>query len=291
MKHIVLVTGANGQLGNELRLCSANAPDMVFIFTDENEMDISQPNDVRKILNLHKPNFLVNCAAYTAVDKAESEVEKAELINTIAPGILCELCNESGTQLIHVSTDYVFDGYGNVPYRETDTCNPNGVYAKTKYQGELLILEKSTNACIIRTSWLYSTFGHNFLKTIIRLSATKPEISVVFDQIGTPTYAADLAKAIVEIIPQMAKNPLGKPEIFHYSNEGVASWFDFAKAIVDINGLPTKVMPIETKDFPTPAPRPVFSVMNKEKIRNFFNIEIPYWRESLEIAIKNLSKT
>lgn len=281
----ILVTGANGQLGTEIRGFLNSYPHFNFIFTDFQELDITNAESVEKALDALKPAFLLNCAAYTAVDKAEQEETQANRINAIAPKILADACKKYGTKLIHVSTDYVFDGKANTPYNEDSAVNPQSTYGKTKLIGEQNVL-KSGVGMVIRTSWLYSAYGNNFVKTILKHGAIKPELGVVFDQTGTPTWAHDLAKAILQIVDSGTEN--FKPEIFHYSNEGVCSWFDFAYEIVSLSNLNCKVNPIETKDYPTLAVRPQYSVMNKQKIRNLYNVETPYWRESLIECLKQL---
>lgn len=281
----ILVTGANGQLGTEIRYLHNQYPHFNFIFTDFQELDITNAESVEKALDALKPAFLVNCAAYTAVDKAEQEETQANLLNAIAPKILADACKKYGAKLIHVSTDYVFDGKANTPYNEDSTVNPQSVYGKTKLAGEHHVLESGVGM-VIRTSWLYSAYGNNFVKTILKHGAVKPELGVVFDQTGTPTWAHDLAKAILQIVDSGTEN--FKPEIFHYSNEGVCSWFDFAHEIVSLSNLNSKVKPIETKDYPTLATRPQYSVMNKQKIRNLYNVETPYWLESLIECLKQL---
>jgi len=281
----ILVTGANGQLGTEIRDLHNQYTQFNFFFTDFQELDITKAESVEKALNALKPAFLINCAAYTAVDKAEQEETQANLLNAIAPKILADACKNYGAKLIHVSTDYVFDGKANTPYNEDSTVNPQSVYGKTKLVGEQNVLESGIGM-VIRTSWLYSAYGNNFVKTILKHGAVKPELGVVFDQTGTPTWAHDLAKAILQIVDSGTEN--FKPEIFHYSNEGVCSWFDFAHEIVSLSNLNCKVKPIETKDYPTLATRPQYSVMNKQKIRNLYNVETPYWRESLIECLKQL---
>lgn len=281
----ILVTGANGQLGTEIRGLHNSYPHFNFIFTDFQELDITNAESVEKTLDEQKPAFLLNCAAYTTVDKAEQEETQANLLNAIAPKILAYACKKHGAKLMHVSTDYVFDGNANIPYNEDSTVNPQSVYGKTKLIGEQNVL-KSGVGMVIRTSWLYSAYGNNFVKTILKHGAIKPELGVVFDQTGTPTWAHDLAKAILQIVDSGTEN--FKPEIFHYSNEGVCSWFDFAHEIVSLSNLNCKVKPIETKDYPTLATRPQYSVMNKQKIRNLYNVETPYWRESLIECLKQL---
>lgn len=283
----ILVTGANGQLGTEIRYLHNLYPHFNFIFTDFQELDITNAESVDKTLDALKPAFLVNCAAYTAVDKAEQEETKAKLLNAIAPKILADACKKYGAKLIHISTDYVFDGKANTPYNEDSAVHPQSAYGRTKLIGEQSVLESGIGM-VIRTSWLYSAYGNNFVKTILKHGAIKPELGVVFDQTGTPTWAHDLAIAILQIVDIGTEN--FKPEIFHYSNEGVCSWFDFAHEILSLSNLNCKVNPIETKDYPTLATRPQYSVMNKQKIRNLYNVATPYWRESLIECLKQLKQ-
>ncbi len=281
----ILVTGANGQLGTEIRNLANFYASYIFTFTDYQELDITNPNACEDLIKKTKPNFIINCAAYTAVDKAEQEKTEANLLNATAPKILADLCKNLNVKLIHISTDYVFDGKTYLPYKETDDVNPESAYGKTKLLGELNVLDSGVGM-VIRTSWLYSAYGNNFVKTILKHGAIKPELGVVFDQIGSPTWAHDLAKAILDIISKGEDH--FTPEIFHYSNEGVCSWYDFAHEIISISNLQCQVKPIETKDYPTPAIRPKYSVFNKQKIRNLYNLEIPYWRDSLIECLKQL---
>ncbi len=277
----ILVTGSNGQLGSEIRELSPNYS-YNFFFTDVNDLDISKESEIKKYVNEKDIDLIINCAAYTAVDKAEEEKELADLINHKAVKYLADTAKEKNVPLIHISTDYVFDGKNYRPYVENDPVNPQGVYGLTKLKGEETFKNSGANGIIIRTSWVYSSYGHNFVKTMLRLK-DRGELGVVFDQVGTPTYARDLAYTILEIINknlQKIKNK--KAEIYHYSNEGVISWYDFAKAIFEIENIDIKVKPIESKEYPTPAIRPHYSVLNKKKIKNEFKIEIPYWRESLK---------
>ncbi len=273
-----LVTGANGQLGNCLRQRLGDKA----VYVDKDELDITDAQAVFEFCQ--KQNFaaIINCAAYTAVDKAESDEELARKINADGPANLAA----TGIPLIHISTDYVFDGNNCRPYNENDTPHPQSVYGRTKLLGEKLVMEKASAAVIIRTAWLYSEFGGNFVKTMRRLGAEKERLNVVFDQVGTPTYAGDLAQAIVDILPQLRS---GMKEICHYSNEGVCSWYDFAVEIMKSSALPCLVLPIESKDYPTPATRPAYSVLNKAKIKNLFGISINHWKESLNTCLKNLS--
>lgn len=274
---MILVVGANGQLGNELRLFLKDKA----VYVDRDELDITNANDVSKFCDPKKFALIINCAAYTAVDKAEEEKELAELINVKGPKNLAG----TGIAIIHISTDYVFDGTNYKPYIETDITNPQSVYGKTKAHGEQAILENASTALIIRTSWLYSTFGNNFVKTMQRLGSEKETLNVVFDQVGTPTYARDLAQAIVSIIPQMK---FGKKDIYHFSNEGACSWYDFATAIMKMSDLDCRVYPIESRDYPTPAKRPFYSILNKAKIKKDFGIKINHWAVSLADCINSL---
>lgn len=273
-----LVTGSGGQLGNELRLRLGDKAHYV----DRDELDITNAEAVKEFCASREYEAIINCAAYTAVDKAEEDAVAAELINVIGPKNLAL----SGLPLIHVSTDYVFDGESCRPYTETDRTNPQSVYGRTKLAGEEAVLENAETAIVIRTAWLYSQFGNNFVKTMRRLGTERPELRVVFDQAGTPTYAGDLADAIVEILPQIKP---GMKEVFHFSNEGVCSWYDFAREIMDLSGLVCKVVPIESKEYPTLAKRPAYSVLNKAKIKNTFGLSINHWKESLQSCLKNLS--
>jgi len=281
----ILITGSNGQLGNELKLLSEHLPEMEFLFTDYQELDITDPAAIRSIMNNFNPDWVVNCAAYTAVDKAEQEPQKVMLLNAAAPGFLAEGCSETGARMIHISSDYVFDGKNFRPYREDHIKKPSGVYARSKSEGEDIVLGLCKSAIIVRTSWLYSTFGGNFVKTIRRVAKEKDEIKVVADQIGSPTWACDLAGAIVTLIGKNAE-----PGIIHYSNEGVCSWFDFARAIVEISGLECTVNPTDTAGYPLPSPRPYYSVFDKKKFVTLTGQTIPYWRDSLKKCIALLNE-
>ncbi|MBP9029532.1 MAG: dTDP-4-dehydrorhamnose reductase [Bacteroidales bacterium] len=274
----ILVTGANGQLGTAIKKESSTFPDLTIFYTDIEETDICSKESVQLALKKYAPNVVVNCAAYTAVDKAEDEEDKAFALNADAPANLAEQCKLMGVKLIHISTDYVFDGKSNVPYVETDKVNPQSVYGKSKLEGELRSMALG-NTMVIRTSWLYSSYGNNFMKTMLKYGKERPELRVVFDQTGTPTLANDLAYAILRI----AESPerLFTPEIFHFSNQGVCSWYDFAYEIIKQAGLTTKITPITTSDYPTKAIRPQYSVLNKQKITNLLEMEIPHWRQSL----------
>ncbi len=282
----ILVTGANGQLGQEIRKLSGNYPEYTFFFTDVDELDITKIVHIEDFLNQRSIDIILNCAAYNFVDGAEKESETAFLINSTAVKYLAQLARKNNAFFIHISSDYVFDGMRNVPYVESDPPNPLSAYAKSKYEGETQIINTLENGVIFRTSWLYSAFGNNFVKTILKHSKEKKQLNVVCDQIGTPTYSEDLANVIMHFIPRYKE--IDGVEIFHYSNEGTASWYDFAKAIVELSGDDCIVKPVETKDYPLPAPRPFYSVMNKSKIKAFLNIEIPYWRDSLKRCLNNL---
>jgi dTDP-4-dehydrorhamnose reductase len=297
MANRVLVIGKDGQLGKSLAKVIANEEKQSmqhceFFFVGRNELDLSQPSEISDYFADKQYTFIVNCAAYTAVDKAESEAELADKINHQAVKKLATICKAQGTKLIHISTDYVFDGQNYKPYIETDEVNPRSVYGLTKLKGEQAIQKVTPDGVIIRTSWVYSEFGNNFVKTMLRLSNEREELGVVFDQVGSPTYATDLAKAILEIIVssvlEVKDIQNSKLDIYHYSNEGVCSWYDFAKAIFELSSIGCQVNPIETKDYPTPAKRPYYSVMNKHKIKQTFNLDIPYWQESLKKCLQEL---
>jgi dTDP-4-dehydrorhamnose reductase len=283
----IWVTGSRGQLGTELHLQHAKLPGCSFIFTDIEELDLLQKKQVQKFFQKEKPDYIINCAAYTAVDKAEEEPEKAFLLNYGIPAHLAELTATNDCRVIHMSTDYVFDGSKQQPYTENDTPNPQSVYAKSKYAGEMEILKNAGNL-IIRTSWLYSIHGQNFMKTVLKLGKEKDEIAMVNDQIGTPTSAVDLSGAILYVLNQLIFKKMNIGGIYHYSNEGQCSWFEFASKIVQFTGSRCTVKPILTEEYPLPAKRPSYSVMDKSKIRNDFSISIPDWVTSLEICLKQL---
>jgi dTDP-4-dehydrorhamnose reductase len=275
----VLVTGANGQLGSELNSLVLNYPKYTFYFTDVKELDITNHIAVKGYLKKYDINIIINCAAYTAVDKAESEVELANKINHLSLKNFAELSKEMNIKMIHISTDYVFDGTNFKPYVETDNPNPQSIYGKTKLDGERLMMEiNPNNSIIIRTSWVYSSYGNNFVKTMLRLGKEKESLGVIYDQIGTPTYARDLAKVILDILPQINNKSV---QLLHYSNEGACSWLDFAKAIFELQEISCKVNPILTSAYPTAAKRPYYSILDKTKIKNEFDLKIPYWRDSL----------
>ena len=274
---VVLVTGANGQLGQSLRFIAANHPEIMFCFCSSSDLDITDKEAVVEKFTAVKPDFCINAAAYTAVDKAESEPEKAYSINAKGVQHLAGACQDFGATLLHISTDFVFDGSKTTPYLETDTTNPQGVYAQTKLDGENEILKIGDRYFIIRTSWVYSQFGNNFMKTMLRLAAERNSLNVVNDQIGTPTHAVDLAEALLKVISSGSENY----GIYHFSNEGMASWYDFAKAIFSVNKVAIDIKPIPTSEFPTPAKRPVYSVLDKSKFKAEFGMKIPTWKESL----------
>ena len=285
----IIVTGSNGQLGNELRLLAPYYPDFNFIFTDVAELDITRETDVDLFVKTEHPAVIINCAAYTAVDKAETEPHAAFLINTTAVGILARVASQYNALLVHLSTDYVFDGTACMPYCENDRTNPVSVYAKSKNGGELQVQSFSKNALVIRTAWLYSEFGNNFVKTMIKLGKERGRLNVVCDQVGTPTYARDLAKAILAML--RSGQEIKGVDLFHYANEGAASWYDFAKAIIGFSGINCIINPIETKDYPTPATRPCYSIFNKAKIKQRFGMEIPFWQDSLRDCVARIRGT
>jgi len=286
----ILVTGANGQLGSEIKTISNEFNFFNFIFTDINELDITNVPNLKKFFNNNKVNYIINCAAYTAVDKAETEIKKAELLNVAAVSNLVKLAANYKIKFFHISTDYVFDGESNEPYIESSTVNPKSVYGLTKYKGEIEAL-RYTQSTVIRTSWLYSTFGNNFVNTMLKLGKIREEIKVVNDQQGNPTYARDLAYTILKIISTINEKPNAyKPGIFNYANEGACTWFEFAKEIMEIAKLNCNVIPIKSIEYPTPAKRPKFSVLNKTKIKESYQIEIPNWIDSLKNCLKNLNK-
>ena len=274
---VVVVTGASGQLGQALQAIAPQHSTLQFHFVNSAEADITNKENLEQVFNRLKPDFCINAAAYTAVDKAESEPEKAHLINVTGAKNLAEVCKEYNATLIHISTDFVFDGNKNIPYTEEEGTNPQGVYGKTKREGEQEIEKVLTAYYIIRTSWLYSEYGNNFMKTMIRLGNERDSLGVVNDQTGTPTNANDLAEAILQII-ESGKKEYG---IYHYSNEGVATWYDFAKKIFEVNTISVDLKPITTADYPTPAKRPAYSVMDKSKIKTVFGLTIKQWEDNI----------
>ena len=282
----ILVTGGTGQLGSELKEIALNFGTYNFLFTDSKVLDIKDHIAVKDFVSNNALDIIINCAAYTAVDKAEEEFVKADAINHLAVANLAEIAKDRRIKLIHISTDYVFDGTNHKPYVEMDIPNPQSVYGKTKLAGEQAIQKiNPSHSIIIRTSWVYSRYGNNFVKTMLRLSQEKKELGVISDQVGTPTYAGDLAKTILEILPQLKNDDV---EIYHYSNEGVCSWYDFAIVIFEIKGISVAVNPIDTWQYPTAAKRPFYSILNKTRIKEAYQIEIPYWKDSMKLSISNL---
>ncbi len=280
----VIVTGGNGQLASCIRNAARHMDEYKFIYVDLEDLDITDKVAVDKFFEINKPAWCINCAAYTAVDKAESEKDLAEKVNVNGAKYLAQASKTHHSKFIQISTDFVFDGANGSIYRETDETNPLSVYGKTKLAGEYISSNEVNEHFVIRTSWLYSEYGNNFLKTMLRLGAERDELKVVSDQIGTPTYAGDLAQLIAKLITQDSQ----AYGTYHYSNEGVASWYDFAKAIMVESQTACKVLPIKTEAYPTPAMRPAFSVMDKSKVKEALQIEIPYWRDSLKECLKNL---
>lgn len=281
----ILITGCNGQLGSEIRLLENNYPQYTFFNTDKDELDITNQLAVNDFINRHEIDGVVNCAAYTAVDKAETNQKLCTALNTEAPAYLAAAIDKREGWIVQVSTDYVFNGKKFTPYIETDTPCPDSVYGSTKLAGEFGVGKFCKRAMIIRTAWLYSTFGNNFVKTMLRLGSEREEIGVVFDQIGTPTYAHDLAITILTAVENGVK-----PGVYHYSNEGVCSWYDFTKAIHRIAGITScHVKPLHTAEYPTAAKRPAYSVLDKTKIKETYGMEIPYWEDSLAKCIKSLA--
>jgi dTDP-4-dehydrorhamnose reductase len=280
----ILVTGCNGQLGNEIQLLEREYPQHQWFNTDVQELDITDVNAIRQFVLEHQIDGIINCAAYTAVDKAEEQEELCTKLNAEAPAYLASAVGSRGGWMIQISTDYVFDGTSHVPYVEDDDTCPNSVYGRTKLVGELNVQKLCEKSMIIRTAWLYSTFGNNFVKTMIRLGKERSELGVIFDQIGTPTYAHDLAHVIMTVVRKGIV-----PGVYHFTNEGVISWYDFAKAIHRIAGIKTcHVRPLHTAEYPTPARRPHYSVLDKTKIKKVYGIEIPYWEDSLRDCIEKL---
>lgn len=282
----VLVTGSNGQLGNALKTLSSGYPSFRFIYADIDVLDLTDRNAVFSFVETNKIDYILNCAAYTAVDKAEEDQALCTLVNHVGVKNIGEAASQFKIKVIHVSTDYVFDGTNHKPYEETDATNPVSIYGKTKLAGEKALFEACPESIVIRTSWLYSEFGNNFVKTMLRLGKERDQLSVVYDQVGTPTYAGDLALAMLTILQS------GEfiPGIYHYSNEGVCSWYDFTIRIHQLAGIDCRIYPIETKDYPTKAIRPHYSVLNKRKIKSTYQISIPHWEESLKNVIFQLTK-
>ena len=280
----ILITGCNGQLGNEIQLLQAQYAQHTWLNTDVNELDITDKAAIERFVEANEIDGIVNCAAYTAVDKAESDPQLARKLNADAPAFLAEAVAKRGGWMVQVSTDYVFNGTKHTPYVETDEPCPNSIYGQTKLEGEQAVSKLCPNAMIIRTAWLYSEFGNNFVKTMIRLGREREQLGVIFDQVGTPTYAHDLAMVIMTAIDKGIK-----PGVYHFSNEGVTSWYDFTKSIHRLSGINTcQVSPLHTAEYPTPACRPAYSVLDKTKIKAAYGIEIPHWEESLAKCIAKL---
>ena len=280
------ILGANGQLGSEMRCLSTLRSECSFTFSDVADTDITSSESLRSHFETVRPEVVINCAAYTAVDRAESEPEPADAINRKAVELLADFSREFGFLLIHISTDYVFDGTSCRPYLETDPCNPVSVYGRTKRAGEEALLARAQRAVLVRTGWLYSSFGNNFVKTMLRLGQERPEVKVVFDQVGTPTYAADLADVLLRFA---AKAPeINGVQLYHFSNEGVCSWYDFARRIIASVSDRCRVLPIETAEYPTAAQRPSYSVLNKRKIKQELQMEIPHWEDALQRCLAKL---
>jgi len=307
----ILITGSNGQLGSEIMELVEEIPSQAendetcFFFTDKDSLDITKQHAINEFIELNNINIIINCAAYTAVDKAQENEKSADLVNHIAVKNLAQISKNNNIKLIHISTDYVFNGKAHMPYTEDDKTNPNGVYGKTKLAGENAMIEiNPLNSIIIRTSWVYSSFEANFVKTMLRLGKDRDELGVIFDQVGTPTYARDLAKTILDIIPKLDSrvkpendenrhselDSESKVQIYNYSNEGVLSWYDFAKEIMRMAKLECTINPIETKEYPTPASRPHYSLLNKSKIKKEFNITIPFWKDSLDECLTKMGE-
>ncbi len=282
----ILITGCNGQLGSELRLLQSASANHTFFNTDVEELDITNQEAVEAFVASHQIEGIVNCAAFTAVDLAETEREKCTTLNTLAPAYLATAIEKQGGWMIQISTDYVFNGKSHRPYLEDDTPSPDSVYGSTKLAAELGVSKFCKRSMIIRTAWLYSSFGKNFVKTMLRLGREKEALGVVFDQVGTPTYARDLAKAIMHIIEKGIQ-----PGVYHYTDEGVASWYDFTKSIHRIAGIDTcKVSPLHTEEYPTPAKRPPYSILDKTKIKQAYGLEIPHWEDSLRECLSILNQ-
>lgn len=289
MRKKIVVTGANGQVGRELQQLAASYPGFEFIFATRDELPLDNPELINRFIEEYQPDYFINCAAYTAVDKAESEKELAHKINAEAPGIIAAACKRKSVRLIHISTDYVFNGLGKKPYKEEDTTDPVNLYGATKLEGEKRVMQINPESIIIRTAWVYSVFGNNFVKTMLRLMGERDQINVVSDQFGTPTYAADLAESILLIINNFQLSiATWTPGIYHFSNEGHISWYDFAVAIKELSGSFCKVNPITTSEYPTPAKRPYYSVLDKTKIQQTFHIPIKDWKTSLSVFMERV---
>ncbi|MCU4165027.1 dTDP-4-dehydrorhamnose reductase [Carboxylicivirga caseinilyticus] len=287
----ILVIGSEGQLGSELKLLHSNFDKAEFTFTTIESLDVTNQTDLTNQITSDSYSYIINCTAYTAVDKAESDQALADQINHQALKTIGKSASEIGAKVIHVSTDYVFDGTNYKPYTEIDVTSPNSVYGKTKLAGEKALMNANANSIILRTSWLYSMFGNNFVKTMLTLGKERSDLNVIFDQVGSPTFARDLAKVILNIIEKDITFEISfQSGIYHYSNEGVCSWFDFTRTIHEIANITCNVKPIESKDYPTAAPRPHYSVLNKSKIKTVYNVDIPYWKDSLKECIANINQ-
>lgn len=283
----ILITGSNGQLGSELTKIAATDRKHQWFFTDVDTLDITNETQVKHFFGLNQIEVCINCAAYTAVDKAEGEPEKALLVNATAPAILANVCASHEALLIHISTDYVFNGENFKPYEEDEPIAPVSSYGFSKAEGERLIRESNANYYIVRTSWLYSAVGNNFVKTMLRLGAEKDQLTVIVDQVGTPTWAFDLAASLIVMVDRYNKESV--QAIYHFSNEGAISWYDFAKSIMELAMLPCKILPIESKDYPVKTKRPFYSVLNKTRIKKELGIQIPFWRDSLIKCLEELN--
>jgi dTDP-4-dehydrorhamnose reductase len=285
----ILVTGSKGQLGSKINDLSVDYQNFNFAFTDLDELDITNFNSVLDFFKFEKPDIVINCAAYTAVDKAEDDYENAFKINALGPENLAKACNVHNSKFIHISTDYVFDGKEREkPYLESDFTSPQSVYGSTKLEGENLVLKNLQDAIIVRTAWLYSEYGHNFVKTMLNLAQSRTELSVVNDQVGSPTYAGDLAQAILQISMQYFEENYWKSGVYHFSNLGKCTWFEFAKEIFKIKNINIKVNPVTSEEFPSKVKRPKYSVLDKEKIITTYKIDVPDWRDSLKIVLEKL---
>ncbi|MDF1880898.1 dTDP-4-dehydrorhamnose reductase [Sulfurimonas sp. MAG313] len=280
----ILVTGANGQLGSEIQALSKAYSQYEFTFTNKDTLDLSNLCKLEDFFDSKSFDIIINCAAYTAVDKAEEDQDKAKILNHKSVNLLSKIAKNRDISLIHISTDYVFDGTSHIPYTEDMKTCPQSVYGQTKLDGENAIIEVNPkNSMIIRTSWVYSSYGNNFVKTMLRLGKERDSLGVIFDQVGTPTYARDLAQVILDAVPKLKNDSV---EIYHYSNEGVCSWYDFSKAIFELSHVNCEVNAIETFQYPTPAKRPSYSILNKSKIKKEFEISVPYWKDSLKDCLK-----
>ena len=290
MPKTILVTGAKGQLGTELQHLSSLYSDFAFTFISRQELDLSDSTAIQNWFKDRRFDFIINCAAYTAVDKAQVEPDLARAINSSAVETLACIAKAQNSAMLHISTDYVFNGKHYMPYVETDLADPQGIYGQTKREGELAMLAiNPAKSIIIRTSWVYSRFGNNFVKTMLRLGNERQELGVIYDQVGTPTSASDLALTLLAIIQHSKLGSLTTTETYHFSNEGVCSWYDFAKVIFEFSAMTCHVKPIETKDYPTPAPRPPYSLLNKAKIKTTFDLTIPHWKDSLLDCLQSLT--